>query len=242
MLLVVEDAPWIPPGRPWRLSEIDLFVDLTEAEMDLISASAPMAEFPRGAILHDPNSDAEVLYILKAGRVRTYHVGPDGRRLTTAIHQPGDLLGSMSILGQRLDASWVECLDPATVCTMRRPDVERLLLSDPRVAARITEKLAARVAELEQRLSDTVLRSVPARTAAALIALSGPDGSSTIRLTHEQLADLVGTGRETTTRVLGEFADRGYIVLRRGRIAMRDLAGLRELASDEDAIRSIRTR
>ena len=56
------------------------------------------------------------------------------------------------------------------------------------------------------------------------------DSGATIRLTHEQLADLVGTSRETATKVLGDLADRGLVSLRRGRIVVRDPAALRELA------------
>jgi CRP-like cAMP-binding protein len=88
------------------------------------------------------------------------------------------------------------------------------------------------VADLERRLGDTILKSVPARIASALAAMAS-GGKSDVRLTHEQLADLVGTTRETTTKVLGDLRDRGLVRLRRGRITVVDATGLRTLAESD---------
>ncbi len=114
---------------------------------------------------------------------------------------------------------------------MSRADVQRLLLSDPRISVRVAEFLGSRVADLERRLGDTVLRSAPARIAATLARL-GRDGGA-IRLTHSQLADLVGTSRETTTKVLGDLADRDMVSLRRGRILVRSAEALAALADSD---------
>ena len=111
---------------------------------------------------------------------------------------------------------------------MSRTDVDRLLLSDPRIAARIAEILGRRVAELETRLSDTVLKSAPDRIAGSLARLADRDGAS-VRLTHEQLADLVGTTRETVTKVLGDLASRGLVQQKRGRIVVTNRRGVTDL-------------
>lgn len=224
-------AGWTAPGRTWRLSEFDIFRDLPPADLDHIARSAPMREVDVGTTLISPEYDSEILFILKRGRVRLYRLAADGRTLTTAIIEGGQIFGEMVLLGQRLDDSYAEALDPSIICVMSRDDVYRLLLSDARVAARIAESLGARVAELERRLGDTVLKSVPARIASALATLSGM-GTSDIRLTHAQLADLVGTTRETITKVLGDLRDRGVIRLGRGRIRVTDATRLLMLAEN----------
>ena len=220
---------WADAGRVWRLSEFDIFRDLSEREMDGIARSAPMREVAMGTVLISPDQGGEVLFILKKGRVRIYRLGADGRSLTTSIIEAGQLFGDMVALGQRMDDTYAEALDRCVVCIMSRNDVHQLLLSDPRIAARIAESLGARVAELERRLGDTVLKSVPARIASALAAMAG-DGRADVRLTHEQLADLVGTTRETTTKVLGDLRDRRLVQLKRGRIVVVDGTGLRRVA------------
>lgn len=258
---------WQEPGRPWVLREFDLFQDLTESEMQAIADAAPMQELPRGRVLFSPHKPVEVLFILKKGRVRLYRTAADGRSLTTNLIEAGQIFGEMASLGQTMDDTWAETLDPSVVCLMSRHDVQRLLLSDARIAARLAEHLGRRTAELERRLHDAVLRPAPARIASALASMAGEPGGGrpstpipggrgdshdpsrarppkavAIRLTHEQLADLVGATRETVTRVLGELRDRGALTLRRGRIIVHDPVRLRMLADDETALADVRTR
>lgn len=212
------------------LREFDLFRDLDDEEVAAIGAAAPMQTIPAGQQLYSPVTPTQVLFILKAGRVRLYVIGVDGRTLTTAIVDPGQLFGEMVPLGQSLADTHAETLEPCVVCLMGRGDVDRLLLSDPRIAARIAEILGRRIAELENRLSDTVLKTAPDRIASALARMADRDGAS-IRLTHEQLADLVGTTRETVTKVLGDLAVRGLVQLRRGRIIVIGRSALNQLVT-----------
>jgi CRP-like cAMP-binding protein len=117
---------------------------------------------------------------------------------------------------------------------MSRAEVHKFLLADPRIAARITEILGRRLREMEQRLCDTVFKTVSQRLAGTLLHLARqqhgyamPNRAPVVALTHEQIAALVGTSRETTTKTLGEFADQGLIQLRRGRITLLDTDRLR---------------
>lgn len=229
------------PDRTWCISEVDIFRDLSEQEMDAIAAAAPMKTYAAGEILHSPQQPSEVLFILKEGRVRIFRVSADGRALTTAIISPGTIFGEMALLGQRMYDNFAEALDDVTVCVMSRADVHKFLLSDARIAARITEILGRRLADLEQRLSDSVFKSVPQRIATTLTTLATRTDTPTgrlrsgtrhpqITLTHEQLAALAGTSRETTTKVLHEFADRGLLRLARGRVTVLDPARLHDEA------------
>ncbi|MGP3979901.1 Crp/Fnr family transcriptional regulator [Streptomyces sp. KR80] len=227
--------------RTWCISEVDIFRDLSEPEMAAIAAAAPMKTYAAGEILHSPQQPCEVLFILKRGRIRIFRVSADGRALTTTIISPGTIFGEMALLGQRMYDNYAEALDDVTVCVMSRADVRKFLLADPRIAARITEILGRRLADLEQRLSDSVFKSVPQRIATTLTTLAGradtPAGRLRpgarhlqITLTHEQLAALAGTSRETTTKVLHEFAGDGLLRLARGRITVLDLPRLNDEA------------
>jgi CRP/FNR family cyclic AMP-dependent transcriptional regulator len=221
-------------AHTWRLSEMDLFADLSLQEMQRIADAAPMRPVERGALVYSPHRPVEILFILKKGRVRLYYTASDGRSLTTAIITPGELFGDMAPLGQRMGDSYAEMLEPGVLCLMSRADVQRLLLSDLRIVTRITDALGRRVGELERRLADTVLKPVPSRVCAALATLAGSPPVP-VRLTHEQLADLVGTTRETTTKVLGDLRERNLVKVRRGRIEVLDPLRLTELAAAPDS-------
>ena len=165
-------------------------------------------------------------------------MSPDGRALTTAIINPGTIFGEMVIVGQQMHDSFAEALDEVVVCVMTRADVQRLLLGDQRIAARISETLGRRLSQLEQRLSDAIFKSVPERIAGTLTVLAAGRHPLSlgrglqVSLTHEQLAALAGTSRETTTKILGEFADQGLLTLGRGKITLLDLDQLAKLAGE----------
>jgi CRP-like cAMP-binding protein len=225
--------------KTWCLTEVDIFRDLSPAEMDAIAAAAPMKTYTAGELLFSPQHPIETLFILKRGRVRIFRVSPDGRALTTAILTPGTIFGEMVLLGQQMYDNYAEALDEAVVCVMSRADVQRFLLADPRIAARITAILGQRLIDMERRLSDTVFKSVSQRIATTLAMLAGPQrrhlvGSRApvVALTHEQLAALVGTARETATKTLDDFAQRGLIRLGRGKITLIDIAGINAEAGE----------
>lgn len=224
----------------WRLSEVDIFRDLDEEDMGVIAAAAPRKTFSAGELLYSTAQPSEVLFILKHGRVRIFRVSVDGRALTCAIVSPGTIFGEMVLLGQRMYDNSAEALEDVTVCVMSRADVHRLLLSDVRVSARITELLGQRLTEIEQRLSDSVFKTAPQRVATTLLTLAAENRQRRRRLlkppnprlslTHQQLAALAGTSRETTTKVLHAYAERGLIRIARGSITVLDTARLTDEA------------
>ncbi len=221
------------------LKDVDIFQDLTLQEIDALGKRAPMRQVGVGTIFYTPDQPTEVLFILKMGRVRLYHLSADGKALTTAILESGTIFGEMALLGQGLDGSYAEALTPCVLCLMSRDDVIALLLSDPRIALRITEILGRRLIEAERRLADFAFKSIPERLAALLLRLAKEPrirlfGSRRpeVLYTHEQLAEMVGTYRETVTKILNEFRAAGWVELRRGKIVLLNQQALQALSGE----------
>ncbi|MEV2278103.1 Crp/Fnr family transcriptional regulator [Nocardiopsis sp. NPDC049922] len=214
----------------WCLSETDLFQDLERERMAEINARVPPRSIWPGQVIRVPHETLEALYVVKRGRVRLFRVVEDGRTVTTAIAGPGAVFGHMALLGLNMGGTWCEAVDEGQLCVMSADDVRRLLLWDPRVAVRLIEQLGTRIADLEERLTETVCKSVPERTAATLCRLVDPLAPGhrpvAVRLTHEQLARLTGTTRERTTRALGVLAERRLVRPRRGTLLVLDRPGL----------------
>jgi CRP/FNR family cyclic AMP-dependent transcriptional regulator len=213
------------------LTDVDLFRDLSRREIAAMSARTALRTVRVGQIIYHPAQPTVVLIIVKRGRVRLYRTLPDGRTVTVALAGPGAIFGEMDLLAMRMRDSWAEVLEPGELCLMSRSDVQELLLTDPRIATRVTEHLSVRVAELEDRLTDLVGKTVAERVAHTLRTLSRDDGPgrsspAQVRLTHHQLAALVGATRERTTAAVGELAAHGLIQPRRGKILIRDPARL----------------
>ena len=225
----------------WCLAEVDIFQDLSPSEMDAIAARAPMQTVVAGTVFYSPEQRTEVLFILKQGLVRLFRLSLTGKALTTAVVAPGTIFGEMAIIGQRMHDQFAEALEDCVICLMSKEDVRQLLLNDPRIAARIAETLGKRLAEMEQRLSDVVFKSVPQRVASTLLVFQQAQaprqrwrlggGACEVCLTHEQLAEFVGSYRETVTKALDDLRDRGLIELKRGKIVLHDIAALEALAA-----------
>ncbi len=235
--------PWSPDGReanplqatspePFScLSEVELFADLSADEIAAFDRMAPARNFHNGDIVFSQSQPVTALFILKQGRVRIFRVTEDGKALTMAILEPGAVFGEMLLVGQRMYDNYAEAIEDTQICQLSVREVERHMLSDPRIAVRVSRLLGEQVARLEERLTDLALRPLIARASSTLVRLSGSQrvsrlGYVTIRLTHDQLAGLLGATRESTSKTMADLASRGLIRQARGRIVIVDLDGL----------------
>lgn len=223
-----------------HLSEVAIFQDLSSDEMAALARAAPMKEVAAGTVFHSPEDPAEVLFILKKGRVKLYQLTPDGRALTIHIYEAGSIFGEMSLLGQGMHGAFAQALTPCVLCLMSRDHVQRLLFGDPRIAMRIAEALGQRLTSLENRLLDFAYRRAPERLARLLLQLAQPHRAllsftqrMEVRYTHEELADMIGATRETVTKLLNEMRGRRLVELQRGRVTLLDMNGLQRIASGE---------
>lgn len=213
------------------LLEADLFRGLNDEDMAEIERSTSMTTTPRGTIFFSPDEATEVLFIVKKGRVNLYRVTEEGKKLVTATIEPGSVFGEMSLIGQGMHGSFAEAADECTLCVMSRTDVERLIHDHPQVSLSLLELMARRLSDAEDRLSDAAYKSVPARIATTLLRLAGEDNDP-VRLSHQDIADMVGTYRETTTRILNELRTEGLIDLKRMQISVVDVDGVRKIANE----------
>jgi CRP/FNR family transcriptional regulator, cyclic AMP receptor protein len=124
-------------------------------------------------------------------------------------------------------------VDECVLCVMSRTDLERLLTQKPLVALRLVEVLGRRVRELESQVEDIAFKSIRARLASRLLSLAEQTGSDDIAdYTHQDLADMVGTYRETATQVLNELKSEGVIDTARKRVIILDRKRLSEIAGE----------
>lgn len=243
-----DHRPWSPqareadplstgPADPFTcMEEVDLFADLTAAEIEAMHLMVPERRFRPGELVYSQAQPVTALFILKTGRVRVFRVAEDGRALTMAILEPGAVFGEMLLLGQQMYDNHAEAIEHSTICQLTSEEVERYLIADPRIAVRISRILGAQVARLEDRLLDLALRPLSARAAKTVLALAeaapqprfGP--APPVRLTHEQLAGLLGATREATSKTMADFAAHGLIKQGRGRIVVKDAEALRVIA------------
>ena len=220
-----------PDEKMRYLSEMAVFQDLTPREMEELNRITTMSTVPRGRVFYRPEEPGEVLFILKEGRVQLYRISPEGKKLVITTLGPHTLFGEMALLGTRMHNTFAEAVDDCLICVMSRTDLERMILGKPRVALRILEITGKRLREAEERLENMAFKGIPARLASLLLRLSEEQESDSITgLTHQDLAESVGTYRETATQVLNDMKSQGLIEIGRKRITIVDKDALWEVA------------
>jgi CRP/FNR family cyclic AMP-dependent transcriptional regulator len=213
------------------LKMVDIFQDLSEEELKALDSSITLIPCETGKIFYAPEDMGEALFILKEGKVQLYRISTDGRKIVTNTLSPGTIFGEMSLIGQGMYDSFAEAIERCAVCKMDRVDLERLLLEEPQVALRILEVIGRRLLEVEARLEDIAFKTVAGRLASLLLRLMKEQGATIVGFTHQDLADAIGTYRETTTQTLNRFKAQGLLDTGRKRIEILDPESL-QLISD----------
>lgn len=207
------------------LSEIEIFQDLSDQEMEEMDRATTMSTCEPGRVFYGPDEAGEVLFLLKEGRVQLYRLSPEGKKLIVAVLEKGAIFGEMSLVGQGMHNTFAEAVNECTLCVMSRMDVERIVQEKPQVALRFMESMAMRLRETEAKLEDLAFKSIPVRLAALLQELA--DDRDTVEgYTHQDLAEMLGTYRETATQTLNEFKAHGWVEIGRKRITIIDAQAL----------------
>jgi CRP/FNR family transcriptional regulator len=133
-------------------------------------------------------------------------------------------------MGQQMHQAFAEAVEESLICILSRDDVETLIVKKPQVAIRMLEVLSTRLAKSESQLEALAYHGVPARLASALLHLVD---AGEVRVTHRELAEMIGAYRETVTKTLDEFQRDGLVELGRMHIVIADRSRLAEIAGIE---------
>lgn len=221
-----------PADKLRYLSELTVFQDLSPREMEELNRVTTMSKVSKGRVFYRPEEPVEVLFILREGRVQLYRISPEGKKLVISTLGPHTLFGEMALLGAKMHNTFAEAVEDCLICVMSRTDLERLILNKPQVAVRILEVTGKRLREAEERLENMAFKGIPARLANLLLRLADEQGSGEIvGLTHQDLAESVGTYRETATQVLNDLKADGLIEIGRKHITILDRDRLSEVAN-----------
>ena len=212
------------------LSMMDLFRDLSPAELEEIDRATRMQTCRAGRVFYSPDDRGEVLFLLKKGAVQIYRMSPEGRKLIIAQLPQYSFFGEMSCIGQGMYDTFAEASEESLICTMSRSDVERLLLSKPKIALRILEAVGERVVRAERQLEEIAFKGLIPRLASLLLGQA--EGNEITGLSHQDIAERLGVYRETVTSALNELKTAGIVEIGRKRITIASRPRLERAASE----------
>ena len=205
---------------------------LTPAQQTRLSEAARPRAFSAGELIHNGDADCVGLLLVKSGRLRVFILSDDGREITLYRLLPGEicLFSASCMMPQIAFAVTVTAEAPSEVLVLP-PDVYKAVMAESAPLANFTNELiAARFSDVMWLIEQILWKSFDRRLAAFLLAEAKLEHSATLHLTHEAIANHMGTAREVVTRMLRYFQGEGWVKLARGTLQLTDEPSLRALA------------
>ena len=187
-------------------------------------------------IIFTPGDPDDQLYFLLSGTVRLYKIYGDYKEATTALLKDGGVFGKLSLVEGRWQDVFAEAVTESRVAGVQKASLERVIKSDPEFALRLFSSLSERLRQSDEVIESLLHREVSTRLATLLMNLSdrfGEEDSTLIgvRLTHQDLANMIASTREAVSKVMSEFQREGVIETRSRRIAILDRGALSKQAA-----------
>jgi CRP-like cAMP-binding protein len=211
--------------------ELNLLEDLGRAERDALLAKCALRRFVRRQALFHFGDPSNGMYVVSKGRVVVRISTPTGEEASLTVIGPGQSVGEQSLLveGGRRSASAV-ALEPVETLFLSRQAFLELRAEDAGFDQVMLRLLAARVVRLTDQLVEALFVPATTRVLRRVIDAAALYGDGTIPLTQEELAAMAGSTRNTANRVLRAAQDAALLEVKRGRITVLDMGGLRRLA------------
>ena len=189
-------------------------------------------------MIFTPGDPDDQLYFLISGAVRLYKIYGDYKEATTAFLKDSGVFGKLNLVEGRWQDVFAEAVTEATVASIQKASLERVIKSDSAFALRLFSSLSERLRQSDEVIESLLHREVSTRLATLLVNLSerfGEDISADVlidvRLTHQDLANMIASTREAVSKVMSELQRDGVIEIRSRRIAILDRGALSRRAS-----------
>lgn len=217
----------------WHLKNCPLFDQLAPAELQRIELASRARTFPRKSPVYLPADPSKNIFLLASGRIKLCHLTPDGKQSILAFIEPGELFGELAILDGGDREEYAEALEKSTVVMIPGETFAQLMESRADVTLGITKMIGLRRRRIERRLKNLLFLSNRQRLVHLLLELAEQYGQPTsdgldlgIKLSHQDLANVIGSTRETVTVVLGELQIEGLLTVGRRKIVIKKLDAL----------------
>jgi CRP/FNR family transcriptional regulator len=222
-----------------QLREHGYFCDFPEELLKAFESLKYSTIFPKGAMLFFEGQAPRGIFTLCTGRVKLAAGSSDGRSLITRIAEPGEVLGLSATISGKPYMATAETLAPCQVNFIRREDFLRFLSEHHLACLRVAEHLSHNCyAANEQARALGLSHTAAEKLARLILEWCARDGQPSDRgiqlkltLTHEEIAQLIGSSRETVTRLLSDFKSKQLLYVKGATLIVRNHAALAAMVS-----------
>ena len=231
----MENSPAVAQARYWHLRQLGLFAGIAGAEVLELGGQVETELIEVGRHIYEFGDPADKVYVLKSGRVKISRASDDGKELILYFVSPGEIFGELAITGGECMDNSAVALEDVFFCAIPRALFESFIQRHPEVSLRVVRVIGRRKERAEKRALDLITKDVRTRLAHTLAELSADFGERDRRgvkidlpLTQSELAQIVGSTRETTSTIFNEFRRAGLVDSEGQTIWVLDRARLEE--------------
>ncbi len=203
------------------LKKVPLFASAEQTELERISSLLSEIDVKKDVSIISRDTTGDSLYVILRGRVKIVIPGDGGREVILNLLKTGEFFGEMALLDDLPRSADVVASEDSKLLVLRRDQFAEHIKNSPATALYIMAELSRRLRRADELISNLALLDVYSRVAHIMIDLAKKDGTEVEegilirdRPTQQDIASMIGTSRETVSRVLSEFQKRGFVEMR----------------------------
>ncbi|UCE88948.1 MAG: Crp/Fnr family transcriptional regulator [Pseudomonadota bacterium] len=207
------------------LDRVHLFADLAANETDVLTEHCSTRSYPANAILINEGDTTDSLYVILEGQVKVYASDENGKEIILNILGAGEYFGELALIDDAPRSASIMTLAPSKLMIISKSDFRRCLAEHPQIAYNLIRALTRQVRTLTESVKSLALMDVYGRVARTLLDLAvEKDGTLIIeqKLTHQDIANMVGASREMISRIFKDLTAGGYISVDKKHITINE--------------------
>jgi len=220
----------------WHLENVDLHALFCPIALSELKTHPEPKIYQKGEFIYFPDDKTTKVYFVETGRVKIGSYSTDGKEIIKAILHTGEVFGEMGLIGQRTYNEFSKAMENTKICVMDIHDMRELMRQNKDFSLQITQVIGNKLVRTQRRLESLIFKDARSRIIEFLRDLALQKGQKVgyelvVRqfFTHQDIANLTGTSRQTVTTILNELRADNMIYFDRKKLLVRDVDKLSEL-------------
>lgn len=200
------------------LRTVPVFAELADTDIDALARLCTKRRYPKDTVVFFENEDGEFFFMILEGRIKVTILGDDGREIILSVLGPGDFFGEMALLDNEPRSATAIAAEESELLSLHRTDFQTVLSDNRNILGSFIKILTSRLRRANHQISTLALLDVYGRVARVILEMAREEGKrlkdgriAFRRATHQEIANRIGTTRETVTRMLKELERQGLI-------------------------------
>ncbi len=230
----ISDQKTVAQGNIWYFEKVNLFSIFCPHKFSDFGEDHQFRNFRKNEFIYFADDPSSSIYLLAEGKVKILYYTEDGDEVVKSVLTKGDVFGELSLLGEENRTDFAQSVqDKTSICQLTLEQMQEMMKDDLNFALKINKLIGMRIQKLERRVDSLVFKDVRTRMIEFIREIAEEKGEENGTgylinhfLTHKDMADLIGTTRQTVTTLLNELRSEGKIDFARRSLFVPDLRAL----------------